>query len=145
MPQAECRIFQGPTFQFCTDFELGQGWTVRCVRSLPNHSLPCERASSYGCPAKVSRKRPLFNCSKHNAINWASSWQYNKREWLQVQAAEEKAALGETLIRDEVSAEMSEMLKEIEATYKVRQSCIASTWSFLLSNIPPQTLHMLQF
>lgn len=39
--------------------------------------------------------------------------------WLQVQAAEERAALAENAIREEVSAEMGDLLREMEATYKV--------------------------
>ncbi|KAK9841900.1 hypothetical protein WJX84_005168 [Apatococcus fuscideae] len=38
----------------------------------------------------------------------------------QVQAAEERAALAETVIREEVSAEMGDLLREMEATYKER-------------------------
>ncbi|KAK9840849.1 hypothetical protein WJX84_010041 [Apatococcus fuscideae] len=38
----------------------------------------------------------------------------------QVQAAEERAALAETVIREEVSAEMGDLLREMEATYKDR-------------------------
>ena len=36
-----------------------------------------------------------------------------------MQAAEERAALAENAIREEVSAEMGDLLREMEATYKV--------------------------
>lgn len=39
--------------------------------------------------------------------------------WLQLVAAEERCALAETEIRQEVSAEMASLLHDMEANYKV--------------------------
>ena len=52
---------------------------------------------------------------------------------LQLVAAEQKYALAETEIREEVSAEMSTLLHDMEASYKV--------WHVL--NIPPCLAHLL--
>ena len=63
-----------------------------------------------------------------------------------MQAAEERAALAETVIREEVSADMGDLLREMEATYKVG-SCVSASasakWRSILLSLQPSYLCLL--